>query len=51
MRPVTGSIRRIAIGALVRRLPNLRLTTRRSRWRPSFTLRGLAQLPLGWDVG
>jgi len=38
MRPVTGSIRRW-------------LTTRRPRWRPSFTLRGLAQLPLGWDVG
>jgi len=48
--PLARAEARVAVGALVRRLPNLRVTTRRPRWRPSFTLRGLAELPLGWDA-
>jgi len=36
----------IAIGTLVSRLPNLRMTQRRLRWRRSLVLRGLAALPV-----
>jgi cytochrome P450 len=41
---------RIAIPALVRRLPNLHLMSKRAEWRPSFTIRGLRALPLGWSA-
>ncbi|MCU1448110.1 MAG: cytochrome [Acidimicrobiales bacterium] len=37
---------RMAIGALVRRFPRLRLRTERPQWRPSFTVRGLTKLHL-----
>jgi cytochrome P450 len=39
---------RIVIPALVRRLPNLHLGTKKLDWRPSFTIRGLRTLPLAW---
>jgi pimeloyl-[acyl-carrier protein] synthase len=39
---------RIAIPALLRRYPGLRLATERPDWRPSFTIRGLRSLPLTW---
>jgi cytochrome P450 len=38
---------RIAIGTLARRFPGLRLLVPKPEWRPSFTIRGLRQLPLG----
>ena len=38
---------RIAIGTLARRFPRLRLLDPKPEWRPSFTIRGLRQLPLG----
>jgi hypothetical protein len=38
---------RIAIGTLARRFPGLRLLEAKPEWRPSFTIRGLRQLPLG----
>jgi cytochrome P450 len=37
---------RVAIGTLARRFPNLRLLDPKPDWRPSFTIRGLRQLPL-----
>jgi cytochrome P450 len=37
---------RIALGQLVRRFPELHAATDRLRWRPSFTIRGLQELPL-----
>jgi len=37
---------RIAIGALARRFPRLSLLDPKPDWRPSFTIRGLRQLPL-----
>ena len=36
----------IAIGTLLRRLPNLTLATEQVEWRQTFTLRGLTALPL-----
>lgn len=38
----------VAIGALLRRLPALRLSTDQPAWRPTATLRGLATLPVTW---
>ena len=38
---------RIAIGALARRFPRMRLLDPKPEWRPSFTIRGLRSLPLG----
>lgn len=38
---------RIAIGTLARRFPSLRLLDPKPEWRPSFTIRGLRELPLG----
>jgi cytochrome P450 len=37
-----------AVGALVRRLPGLRLETDRPAWRSTATLRSLAALPVTW---
>jgi len=37
---------RIALGALARRFPRLRLVDPKPVWRPSFTIRGLQELPL-----
>jgi cytochrome P450 len=37
---------RIAIGALARRFPGMRVLANKPEWRPSFTIRGLRQLPL-----
>jgi unspecific monooxygenase len=39
---------RVVIPNLVRHLPSLHLMTKRLEWRPSFTVRGLRTLPLGW---
>jgi cytochrome P450 len=40
----------VVFDMLVRRLPGLRLTEPvQPKWRPSFTLRGLTELPLEWD--
>jgi cytochrome P450 len=40
----------IVFDTLVRRLPSLRLTRPlRPKWRTSFTLRGLTELPVEWD--
>jgi cytochrome P450 len=39
---------RIAIPALLRRYPTLRLAGETPEWRPSFTIRGLKSLPLTW---
>jgi pimeloyl-[acyl-carrier protein] synthase len=36
----------IAIGTVIQRYPNLRLTEERLQWRPNFTLRGLRSLHL-----
>jgi cytochrome P450 len=36
---------RIALGQLIRRFPDLR-ATHKPRWRPSFTIRGLRELPV-----
>jgi cytochrome P450 len=38
---------RVAIATLARRFPGLRLLEPKPEWRPSFTIRGLRQLPLG----
>jgi cytochrome P450 len=38
---------RIAIAALARRFPRMRLLQAKPIWRPSFTIRGLRELPLG----
>jgi cytochrome P450 len=38
----------VAIGALLRRLPGLRLATEQAAWRPTATLRGLATLRVTW---
>jgi cytochrome P450 len=38
---------RIAIGALARRFSRMRLLDTKPAWRPSFTIRGLRELPLG----
>jgi cytochrome P450 len=38
----------VAIGALLRRLPGLRLATEQATWRPTATLRGLATLRVTW---
>ena len=38
---------RIAIAALARRFPRIRLLESKPQWRPSFTIRGLKELPLG----
>jgi pimeloyl-[acyl-carrier protein] synthase len=38
----------IAISALVRRLPRLRLDTDVIQWRPNPLLRGLATLPMAY---
>lgn len=40
---------RIALRALAERLPGLSIATRTPKWRPSFTIRGLRELPLSWD--
>jgi cytochrome P450 len=37
---------RIAISALARRFPRMRLLDPKPEWRPSFTIRGLRSLPL-----
>ena len=37
---------RVAIGTLARRFPRMRVIDPRPDWRPSFTIRGLRQLPL-----
>lgn len=38
------------LGSVLRRLPGLRLAEPgRRRWRPSFILRGLTELPVTWD--
>jgi cytochrome P450 len=42
---------RIAIGALVERLPDLRLAAHRPRWRDNTILHGLESLPVGFAVG
>jgi cytochrome P450 len=39
---------RIALDALVRRLPGLRLDTDRVEWRRTFQTRGIVALPLRW---
>jgi cytochrome P450 len=40
----------VVFDTLVRRLPSLRLTQPvQPKWRPSFTLRGLTELPVEWD--
>jgi cytochrome P450 len=40
----------VVFGTLVRRLPSLRLAEPFSpKWRTSFTLRGLTELPVAWD--
>jgi len=36
----------IALGTLLRRLPNLTLATEQVEWRQTFTLRGLTALPI-----
>ena len=41
---------RIALRALVTRLPGLRLAGGRPSWRPSFTIRGLTRLDLAWHT-
>jgi cytochrome P450 len=41
----------IAINAILRRLPNLRLLTDTPRWRPTITLRGLKALPVSFAPG
>ena len=38
----------LAIAALVRRAPNLRLVDEEPRWRPTFVLRGLQSLQVAW---
>ena len=38
----------VAIGALVRRRPGLRLVTEQAVWRPTATLRGLTTLQVTW---
>jgi pimeloyl-[acyl-carrier protein] synthase len=38
----------VAVGALLRRWPTLRLACDRPAWRPTATLRGLAALPVTW---
>jgi cytochrome P450 len=40
----------IAIGTILRRLPDLALATDDVSWRPGFVLRGLAALPLRFDA-
>lgn len=39
---------RIALRAIAQRLPNLAVSTDRLKWRSSFTIRGLRELPLSW---
>jgi cytochrome P450 len=40
----------VVFATLLRRLPNLRLADPgRPKWRPSFVLRGLTELPVAWD--
>ena len=46
--PLARMEARIALRALLDRLPDLRLTETKVRWRPSFTIRGLRQLPIEW---
>jgi pimeloyl-[acyl-carrier protein] synthase len=41
---------RIALRAIAQRLPNLSVAVSRPRWRPSFTIRGLRELPLSWQA-
>jgi cytochrome P450 len=38
----------VAVGALLRRLPDLRLVTGEAVWRPTATVRGLASLRVTW---
>ena len=38
----------VAVGALLRRWPTLRLASDRTAWRPTATLLGLATLPVTW---
>jgi pimeloyl-[acyl-carrier protein] synthase len=39
---------RIALRAIAQRLPNISVAVSRPKWRPSFTIRGLRELPLSW---
>src|SRR5205807_7207722 len=39
----------VAVPMVLRRLPGLRLVTTRPRWRASFTIRGLSELPVCWN--
>ena len=41
---------RIALRSLAERIPNLTVDTDRLKWRPSFTIRGLRELPLTWST-
>jgi cytochrome P450 len=38
----------VAVGTLLRRLPDLRLATEQAAWRPTTTVRGLATLRVTW---
>ena len=44
--PLARMEARVALTALVRQFPDLRAARPRSRWRPSFTLRGLESFDL-----
>src|SRR5208283_2570132 len=40
----------VVLGTILRRLPNLRLVDPdQPKWRQSFVLRGLTELPVAWD--
>jgi pimeloyl-[acyl-carrier protein] synthase len=39
---------RIALRVLAERLPHIQIAAKSVRWRPSFTIRGLRELPLAW---
>jgi cytochrome P450 len=46
--PLARMEARIMLRALLERLPELALADTKTRWRPSFTIRGLHQLDLRW---
>jgi len=41
---------KIAFGTLLKRLPNLNLTTDQLEWRDNFSVRGVLSLPLAFDI-